>query len=109
MSCLGVQPFIRRKSPCVNCTEYYAKLLYRLWVLKIQQLVVTPHNSIANHFCRPALLRLPIRIQGFRHAGTAIGAMGALKTAAQARVAVIAFKITIARHMINDSAGRGEG
>jgi len=40
--------------------------------LKIQQLVVTAHNSIANHFCRPALLRLPIRIKRFLHARAAI-------------------------------------
>src|SRR5690348_11718731 len=82
-------------------------LVYRLWILKVQQLIVAAHNAVTNHLCRPAFARLTIRIKRFLHASAAVGPMRTLKAAAQACVAMVAIAIAIARHLVHNPAGFG--
>ena len=103
-----MQPFIRRKNCMRQLHQTYVQILiYRLRILKIQQLEVTAHNAVSNHFSRPAFLGLAIRIKSFLHACAAVGAVRTLKAAAQAGVAVVAITIAIAGHLIQNRTGFG--
>src|SRR6478752_2177466 len=105
----GLQPFIRRKSECVNCTVCSATLLDRGDVLQVDHLEVAANNPVADHLGRPAFFRLPVGVQGFLHAGTAIGPMSAFKATAQAAMSMSTVAITVARHLVNHGGGPGRG
>src|SRR5437588_10929242 len=79
----------------------------RSHILTIDQLVVALKDAITNHFGRPSLFGLAIRIQGFLHARAAIRAMGDFKAAAQAGVPMVAITKAIAWHLIHHGAGAG--
>src|SRR5882762_7031696 len=49
----GCSPLYAEKTHASTAPNSVQLLVYRLWILKIQQLVVTAHNAITNHFCRP--------------------------------------------------------
>ena len=103
----GCSPLYAEKTYASTAPNSVQILIHRLWILKIQQLIVAAHNAIADHFCRPAFLGLAIRIKRFLHASAAIGAMRTLKAAAQAGVAMVAIAIAIARHLVQNGTGLG--
>jgi hypothetical protein len=57
----GVQPFYTQKKRMRQLHLRLCKLsVYRLWILKIQQLIVATHNAVTDHLCRPTFLGLAI-------------------------------------------------
>ena len=103
----GCSPLYAEKMHASTAPISVQLLVYRRWILKIQQLIVAPHNPVTNHLCRPAFAGLAIRIKRFLHASAAVGPMRTLKAAAQTCVAMVAIAIAIARHLIHNAAGFG--
>jgi hypothetical protein len=103
----GCSPLYAEKTHASTAPNSMHLLIYRLWILEIQQLIVAAHNAITNHLGRPAFLRLAIRIKRFLHAGAAVSAMRTLKAAAQTRVAMVAVTKAIAGHLIQNRTGLG--
>jgi hypothetical protein len=105
--CFGMQLFIRRNTRPVNCTNFGANLLYGRNILQVNQLEITMQNAVANHLGGLALPELTIGIKSFLHARAAVGAVSALKAAAQAAVAMATITIAIARHLVHDRRNPG--
>src|SRR5438270_12191829 len=54
----GCSPLYAEKTYASTAPNSMHLLIYRLWILKIQQFVVATHNAITNHLCRPAFAGL---------------------------------------------------
>src|SRR5713101_1633244 len=78
-------------------------LLNRRGMLQVNQFPVPADDTVADHLCRPALLRPLVGIEGFRYASSTVRSVRTLETTPQAGVAVTPVAKAITRHLIQQT------